>query len=124
MSKLLIVGDPVVTLGEPAIIADGALVVEGHRIVASGTRAEMEQRGPFDQVIGSLLPAGMAERAGHPIAQATPNAPHASTSSGDPKPHFTFRPVPATASTVTISSGPPAGADPRPEGRTTRPPPR
>jgi 5-methylthioadenosine/S-adenosylhomocysteine deaminase len=53
MSKLLIVGDPVVTLGEPAIIADGALVVEGHRIVASGTRAEMEQRGPFDQVIGS-----------------------------------------------------------------------
>ena len=51
--KLLIVGDPVVTLGDPAVIPHGALVVEDHRVVAAGPHAEMEALGPFDEVVGS-----------------------------------------------------------------------
>ncbi len=53
MSRYLIVGDPVVTLGDEAYIADGAVIVEGQTIVAAGPRAELESAGPFERVLGS-----------------------------------------------------------------------
>ena len=52
-SRTLILGDPIVALGSRTLIPDGALIVEGTTIVASGSRAELEQRGPFDRVLGS-----------------------------------------------------------------------
>jgi 5-methylthioadenosine/S-adenosylhomocysteine deaminase len=52
MGRILLAGDPVVGLDEPAVISDGAVVVEGNRIVAAGPRAEMEALGPFDEVLG------------------------------------------------------------------------
>jgi 5-methylthioadenosine/S-adenosylhomocysteine deaminase len=51
--RTLVVGDPVVALGRETLIPDGALIVEGSTIVAAGRRAELEQRGPFDRVLGS-----------------------------------------------------------------------
>jgi 5-methylthioadenosine/S-adenosylhomocysteine deaminase len=51
--KTLIVGNPVVTLGEPALIPHGAIVAQDREIVAAGPRAEMESYGPFDDIIGS-----------------------------------------------------------------------
>lgn len=51
--RTLVLGDPIVALGERALIADGALVVEGSEIVAAGPRAELEARGSFDRVLGS-----------------------------------------------------------------------
>jgi 5-methylthioadenosine/S-adenosylhomocysteine deaminase len=53
VERTLVLGNPVVTLSDAGLIADGALVVEGREIVDVGTRSEMEQRGPFDAVIGS-----------------------------------------------------------------------
>jgi 5-methylthioadenosine/S-adenosylhomocysteine deaminase len=53
LSPTLILGDPVVALGEQTLIPDGALIVEGSQIVAAGRRAELESRGPFDRVLGS-----------------------------------------------------------------------
>jgi 5-methylthioadenosine/S-adenosylhomocysteine deaminase len=52
MGKLLLCGDPVVGLDDPPVIADGAVVIEGNRIVAVGPRTEMELLGPFDEVLG------------------------------------------------------------------------
>jgi 5-methylthioadenosine/S-adenosylhomocysteine deaminase len=50
--RTLIVGDPVVVLGEQTLIADGALIVDGPRIEAVGRREDLEGRGPFDRVLG------------------------------------------------------------------------
>jgi 5-methylthioadenosine/S-adenosylhomocysteine deaminase len=51
--RTLVVGDPVVVLGAEVLIPDGALVIEGDTIVASGGRIELESMGPFDEVLGS-----------------------------------------------------------------------
>jgi 5-methylthioadenosine/S-adenosylhomocysteine deaminase len=53
MTRLLVLGDPVVSLGPQALIPDGGLVVEDAMIVAAGPRAQMEAMGPFDRVLGS-----------------------------------------------------------------------
>jgi 5-methylthioadenosine/S-adenosylhomocysteine deaminase len=53
MTRLLVLGDPVVSLGEQTLIPDGGLVIEDATITAAGPRAEMEKLGPFDRVLGS-----------------------------------------------------------------------
>ncbi len=53
MTRYLVLGDPVVSLGARTLIPDGALVVQDATIVAAGSRAEMEAMGPFDRVLGS-----------------------------------------------------------------------
>ena len=55
MSRLLVVGDPVVALagGNRDVVSDGALIVEGRHITAVGHRDDLEGRGPFDRVVGS-----------------------------------------------------------------------
>ena len=53
MTRYLVLGDPVVALGERTLIPDGALVVEDAVITAAGPRAELEVMGPFDRVLGS-----------------------------------------------------------------------
>lgn len=50
--RTLVLGDPVVALGEQTVLPDGALVVEGKTITAVGRREDMEALGPFDEVIG------------------------------------------------------------------------
>lgn len=50
--RILVLGDPVISLGKEALIHDGALIVEGNQISAVGNRAELELRGPFSEVIG------------------------------------------------------------------------
>ena len=52
-SRTLVLGDPIVSLGDQTLIPDGALIVEGSTIVAAGPRAELEARGPFQSVLGS-----------------------------------------------------------------------
>ncbi|MDY7100605.1 MAG: amidohydrolase family protein [Actinomycetota bacterium] len=55
MTRTLVIGDPVVVLGngrEP-VIGDGALVIEDRVVTEVGPRAELESHGPFDSVIGS-----------------------------------------------------------------------
>jgi 5-methylthioadenosine/S-adenosylhomocysteine deaminase len=49
--RTLVVGDPLVHLGDEAYIRDGALVVEDGTITAVGHRAELES-GQFDRVVG------------------------------------------------------------------------
>ncbi len=51
--RTLVLGDPVVALGEQTLIPDGALIVQGTTIVAAGPRADLEAQGPFDRVLGS-----------------------------------------------------------------------
>ena len=53
MSRYLVIGAPVVTLGEEDYIDDGALVVEGRRILAAGPRERLQNMGPFERTIGS-----------------------------------------------------------------------
>ena len=53
MTRCLVLGDPVVSLGQQALIADGGLVVEDATIAAAGPREQMEALGPFDRVLGS-----------------------------------------------------------------------
>ncbi len=54
MARVLVVGDPVVTLtDETDYVDDGALIVEDRTVVAAGRREDLEARGPFDRVIGS-----------------------------------------------------------------------
>lgn len=53
MSRLLVLGDPVVSLGAQALIADGGIVVEDATIVAVGPREQVMAMGPFDKQIGS-----------------------------------------------------------------------
>ncbi len=60
--KTLVLGDPVIALGEHGVISDGAVIVEDTAITAVGPRAELEHRGPFDRVIGgcdSLVMPGL-----------------------------------------------------------------
>jgi 5-methylthioadenosine/S-adenosylhomocysteine deaminase len=52
MTRCLVLGDPVVSLGARTLIPDGGLVVEDATIVAVGPRPEMEAMGPFDCVLG------------------------------------------------------------------------
>lgn len=51
MSRALVLGDPVVHLGEEDFIADGALVVEDGKVADVGPRSRFEG-GTFDEVIG------------------------------------------------------------------------
>jgi len=51
--RTLVLGDPVITLGSEHVIPDGALILEGRKIVAVGARTELEQRGPFARTLGS-----------------------------------------------------------------------
>lgn len=53
MTRYLVLGDPVVSLGARTLIPDGGLVVQDATIVAAGPRAQMEAMGPFDRVLGS-----------------------------------------------------------------------
>ena len=53
MPRLLVLGDPVVSLGAETLIPDGGLVIEGAAIVAAGPREAMAAMGPFDRVLGS-----------------------------------------------------------------------
>ncbi|MDE0290267.1 MAG: hypothetical protein OXM88_17075, partial [bacterium] len=55
MSRTLVMGDPLVVLGDdsPGYIRDGALVVEGRTIVRLGKRHDLEGFGPFDRRVGS-----------------------------------------------------------------------
>jgi len=53
MSRYLVIGDPVVTLGTGTLVPDGALVIEDESVVRVGPRAELENDGPFDKVLGS-----------------------------------------------------------------------
>lgn len=50
--RILVCGDPVVVMGETGLIANGAVIVEGRRIVAVGPVADLETWGHFDQVLG------------------------------------------------------------------------
>jgi 5-methylthioadenosine/S-adenosylhomocysteine deaminase len=50
--RTLVAGRQVVALGNVGVVEDGAVIVEGRRITAVGSRSELEQRGPFDQVLG------------------------------------------------------------------------
>jgi 5-methylthioadenosine/S-adenosylhomocysteine deaminase len=52
VSRILIVGDPVVALGGAGVIADGAVLVEDSQVVEVGPRAQLEDHGPFDRVLG------------------------------------------------------------------------
>jgi 5-methylthioadenosine/S-adenosylhomocysteine deaminase len=51
-TRWLVTGDYVVTLDSPAVLADGAVIIEGPEITETGPRALLERRGPFDRVIG------------------------------------------------------------------------
>jgi 5-methylthioadenosine/S-adenosylhomocysteine deaminase len=53
MARYLVLGDPVVCLGEQAMIGDGGVVVQDAAIVAAGPREEVSALGPFDRVLGS-----------------------------------------------------------------------
>ncbi len=53
MSRWLVLGDPVVSLGEQTLIPDGALIIEDQLITAAGPREQLERQGPFDRVLGS-----------------------------------------------------------------------
>ena len=53
MARYLVLGDPVVALGPAALIPDGALIVEGAEITATGPREVLAARGSFDRVLGS-----------------------------------------------------------------------
>ena len=53
MTRTLVIGDPVVTLSADGLIADGAVIVEGREITAVGSRSDLEQQGPFDDIVGS-----------------------------------------------------------------------
>ncbi len=50
--RTLLLGDPVVTCSDPMLVPDGAVIVSGETIEAVGPRESLEQRGPFDRVIG------------------------------------------------------------------------
>jgi 5-methylthioadenosine/S-adenosylhomocysteine deaminase len=53
VTRYLVLGDPVITLGRAAVIPDGALIVDGPAITAVGPREVLAARGPFDRVFGS-----------------------------------------------------------------------
>ena len=49
---VLVLGDPVVTMGEPAWLPDAGLVVEDGRVTRVGPREELLAAGPYERVIG------------------------------------------------------------------------
>src|SRR5262245_35650495 len=49
--RTLVLGDPVVHLGDEAFIPDGALVIEDGRIIDVGPRSKFED-GAFEEVLG------------------------------------------------------------------------
>jgi len=51
--RYLIVGNPLITLGNETVIPNGALIVEGQIITAVGPRSELEPSGNFSRIIGS-----------------------------------------------------------------------
>jgi 5-methylthioadenosine/S-adenosylhomocysteine deaminase len=51
--RTLVLGDPIVSLGDRTLIDEGALIVEGSEVVAAGRRLDLEHLGPFDRVVGS-----------------------------------------------------------------------
>jgi 5-methylthioadenosine/S-adenosylhomocysteine deaminase len=53
MTRTLVIGDPVITLGTDTMIADGALIVDGRSVAAAGPRTQLSEMGPFDRVVGS-----------------------------------------------------------------------
>ena len=53
MARLLVLGDPVVSLGAETLIPDGGLVIEDAAIVAAGPREARAALGPFERVLGS-----------------------------------------------------------------------
>ena len=53
MARLLVLGDPVVSLGTETLIPDGGLVIEDAAITAAGPREAMTALGPFERVLGS-----------------------------------------------------------------------
>jgi len=53
MARLLVLGDPVVSLGAQTLIPDGGLVIEDRAIMAAGPREAMAALGPFERVLGS-----------------------------------------------------------------------
>lgn len=50
--RTLVLGDPVIALGEETLIHDGAIIIEGTRITAVGARDDLEKMGPFTEVLG------------------------------------------------------------------------
>ena len=50
--RKLVLGDPVIALGDQTLIRDGAIIIEGKRITAVGARADLEKQGPFTEVLG------------------------------------------------------------------------
>lgn len=52
--RTLVIGDPVVTLGPRGEISGGAVVVEGRKVFAVGTREQMDGYGPFADILGSM----------------------------------------------------------------------
>ena len=53
MARNLLLGDPVITCVDPMLVPDGAVIVDGETIEAVGPRTLLEQRGPFERVIGT-----------------------------------------------------------------------
>jgi 5-methylthioadenosine/S-adenosylhomocysteine deaminase len=54
MARTLVVGDPLVTMAEPAVIADGALAVAADGTVERvGPRVDLEADGPYERTVGS-----------------------------------------------------------------------
>jgi cytosine/adenosine deaminase-related metal-dependent hydrolase len=53
VTRWLVLGDPVVSLGAQTLIADGGLVIQDATIVAAGPREQVTALGPFDRVLGS-----------------------------------------------------------------------
>jgi 5-methylthioadenosine/S-adenosylhomocysteine deaminase len=50
--RTLVMGDPVIPLGDHAPIPDGAVIVEGDVIVDVGPRTRLQRQGPFARTIG------------------------------------------------------------------------
>ena len=51
--RIMLCGDPVISLDEPAVVPDGAVVIEGNRVVDVGPRTTLERRhGPVSEVLG------------------------------------------------------------------------
>lgn len=53
MTRLLIEGDPLITLqSDQPVLTDSALIVDGNVIEAVGPSEELRLRGPFEEELG------------------------------------------------------------------------